>query len=224
MSVARVPVDRRVFDSVRNFYAAGLNYQAHIDWANSRGASHKTPAAPDIGYRSAAALIASGAEIVIPADSPGPVEYEGELVAVIGKTGRNLTEKNALDCVKGYTLGNDISERTWQKTDRTLWRAKSADTFKPMGPFIVAGLDPQNLQIDVRVNGKTASSYNTRGMIFSVARYLARMSQYVTLHPGDIVWFGCDAATLPPLQAGDLVEVANDAIGVLANRVVRAKG
>ncbi len=215
----KIPVDRKVFDAVRNFYAAGLNYQAHIDWANSRGASHKAPAAPDIGYRSAAALIPSGAEIVIPADSPGPVEYEGELVAVIGKTAKDLTEKNALDCVQGYTLGNDISERTWQKTDRTLWRAKSADTFKPMGPFVVSGIDPMNQQIDVRINGKTVSSYNTRNMIFSVAQYLARMSKYVTLHPGDIVWFGCDGATLPPLQPGDLVEVASAAIGILANRV-----
>jgi len=221
MSAARVAVDQWVFAAVRNFYAAGLNYKAHIDWANTRGGSYKVPAQPDIGYRSAAALIPSGAEIVIPADSPGPVEYEGELVAVIGKTAKNLTEKNALDCVKGYTLGNDVSERGWQKSDRTLWRAKSADTFKPMGPFIVSGLDPQNQQIEVRINGKTASSYNTKGMIFSVAQYLARMSQYVTLHPGDIVWFGCDAATLPPLQHGDLVEVANDAIGVLANRVVK---
>jgi len=221
MSAARVAVDQWVFAAVRNFYAAGLNYKAHIDWANTRGGSHKVPTQPDIGYRSAAALIPSGAEIVIPADSPGPVEYEGELVAVIGKTAKNLTEKNALDCVKGYTLGNDVSERGWQKSDRTLWRAKSADTFKPMGPFIVSGLDPQNQQIEVRINGKTASSYNTKGMIFSVAQYLARMSQYVTLHPGDIVWFGCDAATLPPLQHGDLVEVANDAIGVLANRVVK---
>ena len=215
----KIPVDRKVFDAVRNFYAAGLNYQAHIDWANSRGGSYKTPAAPDVGYRSAAALIPSGAEIVIPADSPGPVEYEGELVAVIKTEARNLSEKNALNCVLGYTLGNDISERTWQKTDRTLWRAKSADTFKPMGPAIVSGLDPQNVQIDVRINGKTVSSYNTRNMIFSVAQYLARMSRYVTLHPGDIVWFGCDGATLPALQPGDLVEVACDAIGVLANRV-----
>jgi len=222
--MSRVPVDQKIFAAVRNFYAAGLNYKAHIDWANTRGGSYKVPAQPDIGYRSAAALVPNGAEIVIPADSPGPVEYEGELVAVIKEKTRNVSEKDALKCVLGYTLGNDVSERGWQKTDRTLWRAKSADTFKPMGPFIVAGLDPQNLQIDVRVNGKTASSYNTRGMIFSVAQYLARMSQYVTLHPGDIVWFGCDAATLPPLQAGDLVEVANDAIGVLANRVVRAKG
>jgi 2-keto-4-pentenoate hydratase/2-oxohepta-3-ene-1,7-dioic acid hydratase in catechol pathway len=221
--MANIPVDRHVFDAVRNFYAAGLNYQSHIDWANSRGGSHKVPAQPDIGYRSAAALIPNGGAIVIPADSPGPVEYEGELVAVIKKETKNVPEKEALDCVLGYTLGNDISERGWQKTDRTLWRAKSADTFKPMGPFIVGGIDPQNQQIDVRINGKTVASYNTRSMIFSVAQYLARMSKYVTLHPGDIVWFGCDGATLPALQDGDLVEVANEAIGVLANRVVRAK-
>ncbi len=144
------------------------------------------------------------------------MEYEGELVAVIKTETKNISEEKALDCVAGYTLGNDISERTWQKTDRTLWRAKSADTFKPMGPAIVSGIDPMNQQIEVRINGKTVSSYNTRGMIFSVAQYLSRMSRYVTLHPGDIVWFGCDAATLPALQPGDLVEVVNDAIGVPA--------
>ncbi|HEX9397012.1 MAG TPA: fumarylacetoacetate hydrolase family protein [Burkholderiales bacterium] len=204
-----------------NFYAAGLNYRAHIDWANSRGASHKVPAQPDIGYRAAAALIGSGHDIVIPADSPGPVEYEGELVAVIGQLTKNIPEKKALDCVAGYTLGNDISERAWQKSDRTLWRAKSADTFKPMGPKIVAGIDPQNQVIEVRVNGKTVSSYHTRGMIFGVAQYIARMSRYLTLHPNDIIWFGCDAATEPALKPGDLVEVVNDAIGVLANRVTR---
>src|SRR5205807_1785733 len=136
----------------RNFYAAGLNYRAHIEWANSRGASHKVPAQPDIGYRAASALIASGEEIVIPADSPGPVEYEGELVAVIGRKARNLSEENALDCVAGYTLGNDVSERAWQKTDRTLWRAKSCDSFKPMGPFIAEGIDPMAQVIEVRVN------------------------------------------------------------------------
>ena len=207
-----------------NFYAAGLNYVAHIEWANSRGASHKVPALPDSGYRAAAALIGSGHDIVIPADSPGPVEYEGELVAVIGKLARNVPEAKALDHVAGYTLGNDISERAWQKTDRTLWRAKSADTFKPMGPRIVPGLDPQNQVIEVRLNGKTVASYNTKNMIFSVAQHIARMSRYLTLHPNDIIWFGCDGKTEPPLKAGDLVEVVNDAIGVLANRVVRQAG
>jgi len=203
----------------RTFYAAGLNYRAHIDWANSRGASHKVPEQPDIGYRAASALIGSGHDIVIPADSPGPVEYEGELVAVIGRKAKNVPEEDALDCVRGYTLGNDISERSWQKSDRTLWRAKSSDTFKPMGPRIVSGIDPMNQVIEVRVNGRTASSYNTRGMIFGVARYISRMSRYVTLYPDDVIWFGCDGPTEPALKDGDRVEVVNDAIGVLANRV-----
>jgi len=203
----------------RNFYAAGLNYRSHIEWANSRGASHKVPQQPDIGYRAASALIGSGQDIMIPADSPGPVEYEGELVAVIGRKAKNVSEEDALDCVRGYTLGNDVSERSWQKSDRTLWRAKSSDTFKPMGPRIVSGIDPMNQLIEVRVNGRSVSSYNTGGMIFGVARYISRMSRYVTLYPDDIIWFGCDGPTEPALKDGDLVEVVNKAIGVLANRV-----
>jgi 2-keto-4-pentenoate hydratase/2-oxohepta-3-ene-1,7-dioic acid hydratase in catechol pathway len=204
-----------------NFYAAGLNYRAHIEWANSRGGSYKVPEQADIGYRSNNALIGSGHDIVIPADATGPVEYEGELVAVMGRVAKNVSEARALDYVAGYTLGNDVSERSWQKSDRTLWRAKNADTFKPMGPRIVSGIDPMNQVIEVRVNGRTVSSYNTRGMIFSVAHYVSRMSRYVTLHPDDVIWFGCDGATLPALKDGDLVEVVNAAIGVLANRVRR---
>ena len=138
-----------------NFYCAGLNYAAHIEWANKRaGLNRKPPDKADVGYRSPNALIASGETIVIPADSPGPVQFEGELVAVIGKPARDLSEADALSCVLGYTLGNDLSERTWQKQDRTLWRAKNCDTFKPMGPFIVTGLDPMDLIVSVRVNGK----------------------------------------------------------------------
>ena len=159
---------------------------------------------------------------MIPGDAPGPVEFEGELVAVIGKTAKNLSEQRALDCVAGYTLGNDVSERSWQKSDRTLWRAKNCDSFKPMGPFVVDGIDPMAQRIEVRVNGRSVSSYDTSRMIFGVAQYISRMSRYLTLHPGDVIWFGCDGATVPALQHGDLVEVACAPIGVLANRVVRA--
>ena len=207
-----------------NFYAAGLNFRDHIEWANRHhGASHAAPTQADIGYRSSNALVGSGADIIIPADSSGPVEYEGELVAVIGARAKDVSEERALDCVAGYTLGNDVSERSWQRSDRTLWRAKNADTFKPMGPFVVSGIDPMAQDIEVRVNSKTVSRYSTRGMIFSVARYVSRMSRYLTLHPDDVIWFGCDGATVPALQPGDLVEVVNDAIGVLANRVVRGR-
>lgn len=205
-----------------NFYAAGLNYKAHIDWANAHhGKSFAVPKQADIGYRSANALVGSGAEVVIPKDSAGAFEYEGELVAVIGRRAKNLSEADALSCVAGYTLGNDLSERAWQFSDRTLWRAKNSDTFKPMGPFVVDGIDPMNLDIEVRINGKTVSTYNTRSMIFGVRHYISRMSRYLTLVPGDVIWFGCDGATIPGLKPGDLVEVVNDAIGTLQNRVVR---
>jgi len=208
----------------RNFYAAGLNYRAHVEWANKHhGTSFKVPTQADIGYRSPNAIIASGEDIIIPADSPGPVEFEGELVAIIGKKTRDIPEDKALSCVLGYTLGNDVSERTWQKSDRTLWRAKNSDTFKPMGPCMVSGIDPMAQTIEVRINGKTVSAYQTKDMIFGVAHYIARMSSYLTLHPGDVIWFGCDGATVPALQHGDRVEVVNETIGVLANRVVRAR-
>lgn len=222
MKRGRIEVDRKVLDSVGNFYAAGLNFCAHIAWANQHhGTSFKVPEQADIGYRSPNALIISGEDIVIPKDAPGPVEFEGELVAVIGRETKHITEERALDCIAGYTLGNDVSERSWQKSDRTLWRAKNCDTFKPMGPFIAEGIDPMAQQIEVRVNGRAVSSYNTSRMIFGVAQYISRMSRYLTLHPGDVIWFGCDGATMPALQPGDLVEVVNEAIGVLSNHVVR---
>ena len=204
-----------------NFYAAGLNYRAHIEWANrAHGTTYKVPERADIGYRSNNALIGSGEDIVVPRDSSGKVDFEGELVAVIGRRAKDVSEQEALDYVAGYTLGNDVSERSWQRSDRTLWRAKNSDTFKPMGPRIVPGIDPMNQVIEVRINGKTVSSYNTKGMIFSVAHFISRMSRYLTLHPNDVIWFGCDGPTEPALKPGDQVEVVNDAIGVLANRVV----
>lgn len=208
-----------------NFYCAGLNYAAHIEWANQRtGGNRKLPDKADVGYRSPNALIASGEPIVIPNDSPGPVQFEGELVAVIGRKARNLSESEALSCVLGYTLGNDLSERTWQKQDRTLWRAKNCDTFKPMGPFIVSGLDPMKQTISVRVNGEKASEYDTGKMLFSAQHFISKISQYMTLHPGDVIWLGTDGATEPDLKHGDVVEICHSEIGVLRNPIVRAKG
>ncbi|TAK85394.1 MAG: FAA hydrolase family protein [Betaproteobacteria bacterium] len=207
-----------------NFYAAGINFRDHIEWANQYlGMSLKAPTQADIGYRSANALIGSGADIVIPKDAPGPVHFEGELVAVVGRRAKHLTEEQALDCIAGYTLGNDLSERSFQKSDRTLWRAKNIDTFKPMGPVVVADLDPMDQNITVRVNGKIATSYTTKRAIFSLQHYIARMTAYLTLQPGDVIWLGCDGPTLPALEPGDLVEVINDKIGILSNRVVREK-
>lgn len=205
----------------RNFYCAGLNYAAHIAWANKRkGTNTQPPEKADVGYRSPNALVATDEAIVIPADSPGPVQFEGELVAVVGRTAKHLTEANALSCILGYTLGNDVSERTWQKTDRTLWRAKNCDTFKPMGPFITTGLDPMNLTVTIRVNGQPAAEYHTGKMLFSAQHFIAKITQYMTLHPGDVIWLGTDGATEPDLKHGDVVEIEQKEIGILRSPVV----
>ena len=206
------------------FYCAGLNYAAHVEWANKRkGTNTKLPEKADVGYRANNALIANGEAIVIPADSPGPVQFEGELVAVIGRKARNLSEKDALSCVLGYTLGNDVSERTWQKQDRTLWRAKNSDTFKPMGPFIATGLDPMKLTVAIKVNGVTAAEYGTDKMLFSAQHYISQISRYMTLWPGDVIWLGTDGATEPDLKDGDTVEIIQKDIGTLRNPVRRAR-
>ena len=208
----------------RNFYCAGLNYAAHIEWAARRkGLAVKLPEKADVGYRSPNALVATGEAIVIPADATDMVQFEGELVAVVGKTAKHLTEENALSCILGYTLGNDVSERSWQKSDRTLWRAKNCDTWKPMGPFITTGLDPLNLDIEIHMNGQRVAGYNTGKMLFSAQRYIAEITRYMTLHPGDVIWLGTDDATEPNLQHGDVCEIVQKDIGVLRSPVVRAK-
>ena len=115
------------------FYCVGRNYAAHvIEHARLRGEKPELPSKPAIGYRAVNALIADGEDVVIPADAGERVHYEGELVAVIGRKAKRVSRDEALSCVLGYTIGNDVSERDWQKQDRTFWRAKNTDTFKPM--------------------------------------------------------------------------------------------
>ena len=121
----------------RTFYCVGLNYLKHLkEAADKAGTVPNVPDRPEIGYRAQNALIAHDEDVVIPASATEKIHYEGELVVVIGRKAKHLTEANAMDCVFGYTIGNDVSERTWQKADRSLWRSKNADTFKPMGPWI----------------------------------------------------------------------------------------
>ena len=200
------------------FYAAGLNYVAHIKEAVAM-LGLKPPEKPDIGYRANNALIAHGEAIVIPRDATEKVQYEGELVAVVGKRAKHLSEADALSCLLGYTIGNDVSERTWQKTDRTLWRAKNTDTFKPMGPWIETEVDLDKLRTTIRLNGRTCISFDTNAMLFGVARYIAAMTRYVTLYPGDVIWMGTDGDA-ENMKPGDVVEVEISGIGVLRNPLV----
>ena len=201
------------------FYAAGINYLQHVRNAAARGLPVQVPKQADIGYRAVNALIGSDAPIVVPADSSGKVQFEGELAVVIGREARNLSETDALSCVFGYTIGNDVSERVWQKSDRTFWRAKNADTFKPMGPWIETEVDLDTLVTTVRLNGAEVSRFKTNDMIFGIAEYISVMTRYLTLHPGDVIWMGTDDPTLD-MVAGDIVEVTIEGIGTLRNPVV----
>ncbi len=206
----------------RTFYAAGLNYVSHVrEMAERRGEAPAIPQKPDMGYRAVNAIIAHDEPVVIPRDATR-VQYEGELAVVIGRRARHLSEADALSCVLGYTIGNDVSERDWQKSDRTFWRAKNADTFKPMGPCIVTGLGEAELEAmhtTVRRNGVATTRFRTADMLFSVRRFLSTMTRYLTLHPGDVVWMGTDGVS-PDLVPGDVVEVEITGLGTLRNPFV----
>lgn len=203
------------------FYCVGLNYTAHIREAAAKfGTMPDLPTQPDVGYRSNTALIAHEENVVIPAGAT-KVQYEGELAVVIGRKAKHLTEAEALSAVLGYSIGNDVSERAWQKSDRTLWRAKNTDTFKPMGPWIETEVDLDALETRVRLNGTETTRFATNSMLFGVAAYISTISRYVTLYPGDMIWMGTDG-TSPDLKAGDEVEVEITGIGVLKNRFVAA--
>jgi 2-keto-4-pentenoate hydratase/2-oxohepta-3-ene-1,7-dioic acid hydratase in catechol pathway len=206
----------------QNFFCVGLNYAEHvIQAARKLGIEAKLPERPDVGYRSNNALLPHGGDVIIPADATEKVQYEGELVAIIGKNCRNVSESEALDYVLGYTIGNDVSERTWQKADRTLWRAKNSDTFKPMGPWIETDVDLDSLETRVRVNGTETTRFKTNDMIHGVALYISTISRYCTLAAGDVLWMGTDLFS-PDLKSGDVVDVEITGIGVLTNRFVRA--
>ena len=203
------------------FYAAGLNYVKHInEVAHSRGETPVIPGAADIGYRAVNALIAHGDEVIIPKDAGEKIHYEAELVAVIGKKVKNISEKDAHSCIFGYTIGNDVSERDWQKSDRTFFRSKNTDTFKPMGPWIDTEFNIKEALTRVNVNGIQTIEFETQAMLFSIATFISRTSQYATLYPGDVFWMGTDG-TSPNIKDGDTVEIEITGLGKLSNKFVR---
>lgn len=205
----------------RTFYCAGLNYAAHaLEAARKQGVEPNLPRQADIGYRANNALIAHDEFVVIPEDATDKVQYEGELVVVIGKKARHLTKETALTCILGYTIGNDVSERSWQRSDRTLWRAKNTDTFKPMGPWIDTDFDLAGAHTMVKVNGETTTVFKTGDMLFDVATFISTMSRNLTLWPGDVIWMGTDGGS-PDLRSGDVVEVEISGLGTLRNTFIK---
>ena len=206
----------------KTFYACGLNYAGHVrEVAHKIGQPAVLPPNPDVGYRANNSLVAHGEAIVIPKDATEQVQYEGELVVVIGKKAKHLSEAEAMSCVFGYTIGNDVSERSWQKADRGLWRAKNTDSFAPMGPWIETELDLGKLFTKIRLNGNELIQFPTNDMIFGVVDFLVAMTRYLTLGPGDMVWMGTEGAT-ENMKHGDVCDVEIVGIGTLSNPVIRA--
>jgi 2-keto-4-pentenoate hydratase/2-oxohepta-3-ene-1,7-dioic acid hydratase in catechol pathway len=204
----------------------GLNYRDHAAETGAR-----LPREPILFSKYATALIGHEAAIVLPAVSQ-EVDYEAELVAVIGKQGRPATEEEAWGYVAGYTIGHDVSARDWQlKKDGKQWLAgKTFDTFAPTGPWLVTAdevPDPHNLSIRLRLNGQTLQDSSTREMIFQIGTIVAHLGKIFTLQPGDLIFTGTPPgvgmARLPPvfLKPGDVVEIEISGLGLLRNRVVQ---
>jgi 2-keto-4-pentenoate hydratase/2-oxohepta-3-ene-1,7-dioic acid hydratase in catechol pathway len=191
----------------------GRNYQEH-----AAELGNKMPEEPLLFLKAPSAIIASGEAIKLPPES-NQVEHEGELGVVIGRRARKLTSSEyPLNYVLGYTCVNDVTARDLQRKDVQFTRAKSFDTFCPVGPFIVDELDPLNLSVSTRVNGTVKQEGNTADMAFSVPFLIRYISHIMTLYPGDLIATGTPAG-VSLIKDGDTVEVEIEEIGILRNKV-----
>lgn len=192
--------------------AVGLNYKTHLG---------DRPAAtyPGLFAKLPSSIVGPEADIVYPADAEN-LHFEGELVVVIGRRAHHVSPAEAARHVFGVTAGNDVSERNWQRSDLQWFRAKASDTFGPLGPVLVTGLNYGDLLLETRVNGKVMQSQRTRDLIFDVPAIVSYVSRYVTLEPGDVIYTGTPGTTAA-MQPGDVVEVLIEGVGTLRNRVVK---
>ena len=191
----------------------GVNYRAHAI-EMGRG----LPEEPLMFLKPRSAMIADGEAIERPAGYER-VDYEAELGVVIGQRARRVSRAHALEVVMGFVIVNDVSVRDLQKRDVQYTRAKGFDTFCPIGPRIVAGLDPSNLAIKTRLNGATKQDSTTADLIFDVPTLISFVSMHMTLEPGDVISTGTPSG-VGNIAPGDSIEMEIEGIGVLRNTVV----
>ena len=201
--------------SPRKIVAIGLNYRSHLG-------DKPGPAAPEPFLKSSTTVVGQGDNIVIPKvaiEEGVKIQPEAELALVIGKDCKGATQENALDYVFAYTCGNDVSARDWQANDLQWARAKSSDTFGPIGPWMTTDLDPTNIQVICRVNGEEKQNQNTSDLLHPVTRIIEYVSSVITLQVGDVImtW---TPGTPGDIHPGDVVEVELSGVGVLTNPVV----
>jgi 2-keto-4-pentenoate hydratase/2-oxohepta-3-ene-1,7-dioic acid hydratase in catechol pathway len=202
----------------RKILAAAVNYGSHVPSGRSVLGEDKPPPIPQLFLKPPSSVIGPDEAIVLPEEA-GRVDLEGELVAVMGKACRRVAPDRALEHVFGYTCGNDVSARHWQRDDLQWWRAKGSDTFCPLGPFIATDLNPRNLELRTRLNGREVQATNTSALIHDLAVLVSFASGAMTLEPGDLIFSGTPGET-PRLSHGDVIEVEIEGVGVLRNPVV----
>lgn len=191
------------------------NYAAHAEEHEA-----DVPEVPALFFKPPSAVIGPGQVIIIPPQA-SRVEQEAELVAVIGKRGRWIPAEEARDHILGYTIGNDVTERTFQRQDLLWTRGKGFDTFAPLGPWIETDFQPADAMITCYVNGELRQMASTRDMVFSVDQLVAFASSFMTLNPGDIILTGTPQG-VSPVVSGDQIEISIEGIGSLKNSVVSA--
>jgi 2-keto-4-pentenoate hydratase/2-oxohepta-3-ene-1,7-dioic acid hydratase in catechol pathway len=195
--------------------AVALNYRAH-----AAEMKKPVPEEPMFFMKPSSAIIGDEGVIVLPPDS-ADVQHEGELGIVLNRPLKNATPEEARSAVLGYTCVNDVTARDIQRKQNHYTRAKGYDTFCPVGPFVVAGIEIEDLRIRLRVNGEVRQDGRTSDMIFGPWKLLSFISHIMTLQPGDLVSTGTPPG-VGTLRAGDHVEVEIDDVGILRNQVAAA--
>jgi 2-keto-4-pentenoate hydratase/2-oxohepta-3-ene-1,7-dioic acid hydratase in catechol pathway len=193
--------------------AVGLNYKSHLG-------NRPVPEYPGLFAKYPTCIIGTEENIIMPPEAKS-LHYEGELVVVIGKKAKNVSITEAPNFIFGVTAGNDVSERTWQSADLQWLRAKASDTFGPLGPAIVRGLNYHNLLLQTKLNGEIRQSEHSKDLIYNVDEIVSYVSHYITLLPGDIIFTGTPGST-KEMKIGDTVEIEIEGIGILRNRVAAA--
>lgn len=193
----------------KQVFAVGMNFASHL--------ASRSSAPPPLFLKLPSSLTGHQQPITLPKDAEN-VHFEGELVLVIGRQAKNVTEEDAPKYIFGATVGNDLTERSWQRSDLQWLRAKATDGFGPVGPFIATDLDYNNVLLTTRLNGKLVQQENTQNMIHSPSKVVSYLSQYITLEPGDLIFMGTPGRTRA-LHDGDVVSVSIQGIGTLSNTI-----
>jgi 2-keto-4-pentenoate hydratase/2-oxohepta-3-ene-1,7-dioic acid hydratase in catechol pathway len=192
--------------------AIGRNYAAH-----AKELGHEVPSEPLIFLKAPSAIVGPGAAIVVPAVS-ARVEHEAELAVVIGTRCKDVAEERAHEVIFGFVPVNDVTARDLQRKDVQFTRAKSFDTFCPVGPWIETEFDPRDVAVTARVDGQVKQHGRTRDMIFSIPMLVAYVSRMMTLEAGDIISTGTPEG-VGPLVAGNVLETEIEGLGVLRNPI-----